>query len=167
MDNVNFLIIALSALIPLLIGFIWYNPKVFGTTWMNVCGLTEEKLQKGNMPLTFGLTYILSFFIAFSLMPIVIHSFSVASALGGFNMTPESAELYQQVLTHIGTSHLSFGHGVLHGTSIALLFVMPIMVINALFERKNFKYMAINVGFWIVSLALMGGVLCQFGLKSI
>jgi hypothetical protein len=27
----NFLIILLAAIVPLIIGFIWYNPKVFGT----------------------------------------------------------------------------------------------------------------------------------------
>ena len=34
--------------------------------------------------------------------------------------------------------------------------------INALFERKGFKYIAINAGYWILCLGLMGGVLCAF-----
>jgi len=40
--------------------------------------------------------------------------------------------------------------------------VLPVMGVNALFERKGFKYIAINVGFWTVSLALMGGIICQW-----
>ena len=39
---------AMAGLIPLLVGFIWYNPKVFGTAWMNVNGFTDpEKMKEG------------------------------------------------------------------------------------------------------------------------
>ncbi|HRN41812.1 MAG TPA: DUF1761 family protein [Vicingus sp.] len=31
-----------------------------------------------------------------------------------------------------------------------------------MFERKGFKYIAINSGYWIITLGLMGGVICQF-----
>jgi hypothetical protein len=40
--------------------------------------------------------------------------------------------------------------------------VLPLIGINSLFERKSFKYIFIHTGYWIISLALMGGVLCQF-----
>ena len=162
MNDTNFVVIFLSALIPLAVGFVWYNPKIFGTTWMNACGLTEEKLQGGNMALIFGLSFLFGIFIAFSLMPIVIHPFAIASALGGYSMTEESAVVYNEVLTHIGGAHRSFGHGALHGGMTGILFILPIIAINAMFERKDFKYIAVNVGYWIVTLALMGGVICQF-----
>jgi len=32
--QVNWLVQLLAALIPLVIGFLWYNPKTFGTAWM-------------------------------------------------------------------------------------------------------------------------------------
>ena len=38
----------------------------------------------------------------------------------------------------------------------------PILAINAMFERKTVKYIAINTGYWVVTLALMGGILCQW-----
>jgi hypothetical protein len=31
-----------------------------------------------------------------------------------------------------------------------------------LFERKGFRYIAINGGYWIISMALMGGIICAF-----
>jgi hypothetical protein len=49
---------------------------------------------------------------------------------------------------------------------IGLLIVLPIMGTNALFERKSFKYVLINVGYWTISLALMGGILCQTTILS-
>lgn len=162
MNDINFLAIVLSGLIPLAVGFVWYSPKLFGNTWMNACGLTKEKLEGGNMPLIFGLSFLFSVFIAFSLMPMVNHSFSIVSALGGFDITEESATLLKEIMLHIGDSHQSFGHGVLHGAMTGILFVLPIITINALFERKGFKYIAINAGYWVMTLALMGGVVNQF-----
>ena len=33
---------------------------------------------------------------------------------------------------------------------------------NALFERKGFRYIAVNAGYWILTLMIMGGIICQF-----
>jgi hydrogenase maturation factor len=38
--------------------------------------------------------------------------------------------------------------------------------INALFERRGGKYILVHVGYWIVTLALIGGVVCQFAMRS-
>ena len=35
----------IAALIPLLVGFIYYNPKVMGNAWMKETGLNEEQLK--------------------------------------------------------------------------------------------------------------------------
>ena len=45
----NFYAVLVSALVTLLVGFVWYNPKVFGTIWMNETGMTEEKAKQSNM----------------------------------------------------------------------------------------------------------------------
>jgi len=41
--NINFLAVLVTALVPMAIGFIWYNPKVLGTVWQKETGLTDEK----------------------------------------------------------------------------------------------------------------------------
>ena len=56
--EINWIAIAVSALIPLVIGAIWYNPKVLGKAWMQASGVTEEQVQSGNMLVIFGLTYV-------------------------------------------------------------------------------------------------------------
>jgi hypothetical protein len=48
----------------------------------------------------------------------------------------------------------------LHGAIGALFFVLPVLGINALFERKGWKYILINVGYWVLTLAIMGAILC-------
>lgn len=37
--NMNFLAILVAAVATFPIGFIWYNPKVFGTIWMREAGV--------------------------------------------------------------------------------------------------------------------------------
>ena len=64
--NVNFLAVLVAALVPMLVGFIWYNPKVLGNAWMQACGLTEEKMKGANMAVVFGVSLILSFLLSFS-----------------------------------------------------------------------------------------------------
>jgi len=31
-----------------------------------------------------------------------------------------------------------------------------------MFERRGFKYIAIHGGYWMLTLGLMGGIICQF-----
>ena len=163
----NWLMLLVSALIPLVIGFVWYNPKIgFGNAWMKASGVTEEDAAGGNMALIFGLTYVLSVLIAMALYPMVVHASAIDSLFltePGFQEAgSETMAFYDQIMEKVGGKHRTFGHGALHGASAALLFATPIFAINAMFERKGFKYIAVNMGYWIVSVALMGGVICQF-----
>jgi hypothetical protein len=81
MMKINFLILMLSALVPLVMGFIWYNQKVFGNAWMKVAEVNEEKMKGANMLLVFILTFVFSFLISFVLQSIVIHQWSVYSVV--------------------------------------------------------------------------------------
>lgn len=53
----------------------------------------------------------------------------------------------------------SFKHGALHGTLIGIMVAMPVLVTNGLFERKNLKNLVINTVYWVITLALMAGVI--------
>lgn len=162
----NFYIFFAAALIPLVIGAVWYNPKVLGTAWMNSTGLTEEKLRGANMPLIFGLTYVLGLLIALSLYPMVIHQSAIDSILlnePGFGEAGSAMDVYyQDFMAKYGQNFRTFKHGVFHGVIFGLLFATPIIGIVALFERKGFKYVAIHAGYWVITIALMGGLICQF-----
>jgi hypothetical protein len=163
---VNFLAIILSALIPLLIRFIWFNPKVFGKAWMRASDLTDEKANSANMMLIIGFSLFFNFLIAFVLATIVVHQTGVLALFAGEPdldnpNSPAAQELANLMKVH-GDKFRSFGHGALHGTITGLFFVMPIISTNALCERRGFNYIAIYSGYWIVSLALMGGLICAW-----
>lgn len=162
----NFAVVFLTALIPLVVGFIWYSPKVFGTAWMKSTGLSEEQLKSGNMIKILSLTYLLSVFIATILMAVTIHQTHVFSILANeADMKDPNSDLSKYLadfMAKYGNNFRTFKHGAFHGTLMAIMLALPVVGINALFERRSFKYVAIHAGYWIVCLALMGGCICQF-----
>ena len=134
MENVNWLSFILATLLPMILGSIYYHKALFGKAWMNSVGLTEEDLQKGNMPVIFGVSILMSALIAFFML-----NFCNGEAQEGQFDT--------------------FKHGAVHGLIISVFFVIPIFITNGLFERKSWKNMLINTGYWLITLALMGGIL--------
>jgi hypothetical protein len=145
MDN-NPLIYFLAALIPFLVGGLWYSPALFDKAWRKASGVTEEQTRGGNMLLIFGLSYL------FSLM-------AAASSAAG---DEDATALVEDLMDRYGDKHRHFGHGALHGGIAAIFLALPIVGILALFERRRWTYVAIHAGYWFVSFTLMGGVLCQF-----
>lgn len=153
---------AIVALFPLLLGFVWYNPKVFGKAWMEGAGLNEEKMKGANMILIFALTYLFSFFIAISLHVLTIHQMALGSLMQGHESDPAYTKWMADSMALVGGSFRTFKHGALHGTISSVFLVLPIIAINAMFERRGFKYILINWGFWTVCFIVMGGIVCQF-----
>ena len=47
--EINFLALIVSALVPTVMGFIWYHEKTFGKAWAEGAGMTEEKMKSGNI----------------------------------------------------------------------------------------------------------------------
>lgn len=162
----NLLILAASAAIPLVLGFIWYNPKVFGTAWMNAAGVTPDSAKGMNMALVFVLTFVLGFFLSVGLLTIVIHQTHMFSILanepGIKDPNSDISKYLADFFAKYGNNFRTFKHGAFHGTIAGIAIALPIVAINAMFERKSFKYVAINAGFWIACAILMGGVICQF-----
>lgn len=163
-----FLVAAIAALVPLIVGSVWYNPKVFGNAWMQVNGFEEAKMKEGfNMPLVFGLTFVFGFFISMILAGIVIHQMGFWSMLQNHFTEPATLKVFEDAMGIAGNDFRTFKHGALHGGIAGIGLALPIIAINALFERRGFKYIAIHAGYWFVSLIIMGGILCQFvDLKS-
>jgi hypothetical protein len=119
------------------------------------------------MPLIFGLSYLFSFMLATAINMMVVHQSHMASILlnepGFKEKTGDVYAMYLDFMAKYGTNFRTFKHGAFHGTLSGLFVAMPILATNAMFERKSFKYVLINVGYWTITIALMGGVICQWG----
>ena len=134
MENINWISFIISMLIPMVVGFVWYSNFAFGKAWMASIGMTEEKAKEANMALTFGLSLVMAAMITFFLL-------NFNNGLG------QEGEFD------------TFGHGAAHGAIISLFLIVPIFITNGLFEQRSWTNILLNIGYWLVTLALMGGVI--------
>lgn len=160
--QINFVALFIAAIVTLVTGFIWYSPKVFGTIWMKENNLTQEELRKGNMLKIFGLTYIFSLMITMTLMSLTIHQSGAVGMVGGPPLIDSAKPSFAAFMADYGMAYRTFKHGALHGFMSGLFFAFPLIGINGLFERKSWKYIFIHAGYWILTLTLMGGIICGF-----
>lgn len=164
MMTLNWLAVAVTALVPLVVGAIYYHPKIAGNAWMKASGMTQEMIEGGNMAKILGLTFLMSLMLTFALMPIVIHQMSVFSL---FAHDPSAMEPGTELNSYLndfmakyGDNFRTFKHGAFHGFLTSVLLALPILGIGSLFERRSGKYIFIHWGYWAVTLTVMGAILC-------
>lgn len=166
----NLIAILIAALIPMVIGFIWYHPKVFGTLWMKETGMTEEKARQGNQILKFVLTFLFSFMLAFVLNSLAVHdSFIDGATYYKTNKTnipepgTELAQWKEYYYTNLAADNHTAKHGAFHAFMLVGLFiVLPIFATNSIFEGKSWKYVAVNTSYWMLSLIIMGAIIASW-----
>jgi hypothetical protein len=156
--EMNWIAILVAALSTLVVGFVWYHPKVFGTIWMKESGMTEENMKGANMGLFFGISVIYAILIGIVLQFLTIHQWGAYSMTGG--NVAEALPSYKAFMADYGTTFRTFKHGALHGFLTGLLLVLPVIGTNSLYERRSFKYTLVTGGFWIVCFMIMGGIIC-------
>lgn len=66
MESVNWLAVLVAAIAAFAIGGLWYGP-LLGKAWMRASGITEEKARSANMPMIFGLAFVLELLAAIAL----------------------------------------------------------------------------------------------------
>jgi hypothetical protein len=137
--SINWLALVAAAVSTLVVGSIYYGP-LFGKMWQKEVGMSDEELKSGNMLKIFGLSLIFAFFIAITLWMSVM--------LGGAPGEEHGASPY-----------LTFKHGALHGAILGLFLVLPVIGTIALYERKSLRYVLLTVGYWTISMAVMGGII--------
>ena len=119
------------------------------------------------MLLIFGISYILSVLVSIMLFSLVIHqvhlSYLFMGEEGFLEGSGAAFDQFNALMEQLGDNYRTFKHGALHGTLAGFFFAMPVLAINALYARKGFKYIAINGIYWMLTLGLMGGVICQWG----
>ena len=132
MYEVAFWPILAAGVIAVLIGWIWYHPRVFGSAWMRMSNMTPEMVERGKkrMPLMafFGL-------LAAMLVAYVMSYFGIAWG----------------VYDWIGAIELGFWCWI--------GFVAPAMLGMVLWEQKPFTLYLINSLYWLVALIVMAIVL--------
>ncbi len=167
--EINFLAVIVAALVPTIIGFLWYHEKTFGKVWAEGAGMTEEKMKSGNMGMIFGVAILFSLLLSVSMTFHAVHDAQVQGAMyyatdGTMEPEPgsELAQWYEYFETNLAPANHVFSHGAVHGLILGLMLLLPIIVNNGLFERRGWKYILINTGYWTICLVIMGGILAAW-----
>ena len=157
-----------AALVPVLLGFIWYAPFVFGNILKKANGNADKPAQSaGRMGLGLLFTFAGSYYIASHVLgSIVIHQHGLYGMLAGNpDVHTPGTELYntvQGLMDKYGNNYRTFKHGALHGSFTGLYLVFPILGIIAIFEPKSIAWVVIHSLYWIACLAIMGGIICAY-----
>ncbi len=116
----------------LVIGFIWYNPSVLGTIWMQLAGISPAQMEAGKkkMPLIMIVAVLAAVVMAY-----VMAHFGIA--WGVFDV--------------VGAVELAFW--------LWIGFVVPVSLGVVLWEGKSVKLFAINSGYWLVSMIVASIIL--------
>lgn len=161
---INWYMFFVTGLIPIAVGFFYYNKNIAGNIWMNVNGFTEEtiKAKNPNMAVTFIASYIFSVMLSFVMTNFVIHQSGVFGMLAPEIMEAGNAAqtTFNELMELYGDKNRNFGHGAAHGLFVAIFIALPLIAINALFEMRGWKYILIHFIYWLICLVLIGGVLC-------
>lgn len=153
--EVIFLILALAALVPLFIGFIWYGPLLSQNTWIKLSGHTKESLKSTNVVLIYILLYLFSFSLSFFLQFIVIHQTGVYSSLlesGANELTSDRLTYFDDFMAKYGSNYRSFKHGVLHGVLVALFLILPILATQAILKKNQLNILQLMLGIGLFQL---------------
>ena len=119
------------------------------------------------MALIFGLSFVFSIILAIVIHSIANHDGFVYGALyyiTNKTFQPEAgseAARWLEFLREypsdipITPSSMVLFMAFLIGGGVSL----PVIATNALFERKSFKYVAVNAGYWMLCATIMGAIL--------
>jgi hypothetical protein len=129
---INYLAVAVAAVISFGLGALWYSPVMFGKAWQKELGFSDEYLQSGNMGKIFGSSVILMLIMALGLAVLL-------NARWGDSVTLMS--------------------GIKHGLFVGVAFVGASMGINMLYQRKSLKLWLIDAGYQILFLLIMGAII--------
>lgn len=143
MAEINYWAVLVSGIIAMIIGAIWYGP-LFGKMWMQGRGLNPhdaalmEKMKKAAGPAYFQM------FIGALLMAFVFaHVLWAFGASLTDKLTPVSA-------------------GLQGGFYMWLGFILPVKYGDKLWNNKAFKYVAIDITYWLILLLVNGIVLASW-----
>lgn len=143
--NINFLALICAALIPMIMGFIYYHPSVMGSAWMKANGFTKESIGTGPKPVLYLIALLMSFLLAFFMWAWV-------TGAGG-------QDVMQVTDPNDGHSYVTFGHGVVHGVIFTITVLLPVFVTMKIFEQRTWGWAFINIGYWSITVILMNGIL--------
>jgi hypothetical protein len=132
----NWIAVAAAAISNMILGFLWYGP-LFGKPWIKLSGLSNEKLEEMKKK-GMSMTYLYSF----------LGAIAMACVMGVFVDLANATTLMD---------------GAMVGFLAWLGIAAPVQLTQVLYENKSWKLYAINTGYFLVSLKIMGVIFALMG----
>ena len=131
--SLNHLAILVSAIILWILGAIWYSPALFAKPWMQILGLKKEENKKSFLYLGMIASFVGDVLLSFVLAHIIVWSHATG-----------------------------FWWGALVGILVWFGFFASPSLPQSLYEGRPFKLFAINSGYWLLGLFIVGGLLASW-----
>lgn len=131
--DINWLAVAVATLSTMVVGSIWYTPKVFGNYWMRVAKVTPGSTKNAVVPIL--ITLVVSFISAWVLAGA---SFLSYSFYGGSFLS--NALLTALILWGGFTAARFITHDAFEGRPVGLT------ILNCVHELVTFMVMALIIG---------------------
>jgi hypothetical protein len=126
---INWWAVIVAAVVKFVIGAAWYAPQLLGKQWQAEIGMTQEQVRAGLAP---------------ALIAEIVTDLVMAAVLACF-------------ISYAGATTLV--NGALIGLAAWVGFVATISIAQVFYERKSWRLWAINNGYAIISLIIMGAIL--------
>lgn len=132
MIQINWVAILLSAIATMIVGSLWYSPKLFGAMWMKLEGITQKDMEsaKKEMPKMYAGMFIASLVMAYVLAKFI-----------GMSSMP------------------SLSTGVMVGFWAWLGFYVTSMLSMNLASSRPMKLFFIHAGYYLLVLLIVGAIL--------
>lgn len=138
--NVNLIALIVAVVASMAVGFLWYSPLLFGAQWSKLMGFTKESLKKAQQSM--GPMYGLS---------------ALAALVTAFVLT----HLIAQAEKYYGMDRLTTGVMTAFWGWLGL--VAPVQMTDVIFGNKKWSLFAINTGYQLASLLVMGTIIALLG----
>lgn len=139
MPDINLLAVLVAAIASMVIGSIWFGP-LFGKTFMEGVGMNQWSAEKKEaMKKKMAWTYLQQFILS------LLMAYVFAHVVWGMNV---ALGRQPDIMSGLST-----------GLWMWLGFALPIRYGDSLWNGKEFKYTAIDLGYWLVLLLVFGVIL--------
>ncbi len=158
--NLNYLAFFLISFVPLIIGYIWYQPHSAISRWSGITFGNPKELSL----LQIIICFLLSFTLVYGYINLVIHQMGFYELFFTDIMkgSTEAEKIVTDFLSEYGDKHRHFGHGVFHGVINAFVFALPFIGLHAIMDNRGKKYVIHHFSYWFLTSAIIGGLISDF-----
>jgi hypothetical protein len=136
---VNYWAVIVSAIVAMVLGFIWYGP-LFGKQWMKLMGISRESMKKTD---NMWVLYLLQIIGVLLMVYVLSHSLVFTSRFFG-HLTPTLQD------------------GLMVAFWSWLGFIAPVTLGTVLWEQKSWRLWFLNNAYQLITLLIAGMILASW-----